>query len=108
MQINLNGTPIRLERGRIIAFDPLVRTRITAITGNLWITQDGNPRDYEIAIGETFAAPTSDRLVIQAETDSEFAIYEPVRASWLTRVFDAYGRFAASVSPEALQRRRFN
>ena len=108
MQINLNGTPIRLERGRLIAFDPVVRTRITAIAGSLWITQDGNPRDYVLDAGETFMAQTSDRLIIQAETDSELAIYEPARASWLTRATDAYGRFAASVSPEVLPRPRIN
>jgi Protein of unknown function (DUF2917) len=108
VRINLNGSGIHLERGRLIALDPAVRTRVTVLRGRLWITQDGNPRDYEVSANESFSAATTDRLVIHAEDDSELAIYEPQPSGWLYRLIerfgDRYGRFAAFITPASQQR----
>jgi Protein of unknown function (DUF2917) len=100
MRINLNGSRIRLERGRLISFDPTVRTRVSVLRGSLWVTQDGNRRDYELSAGSSFVARTTDRLVIQAEVDSELAIYEPRPVPWFGRLLDRWmsrgSRFAAN------------
>ena len=88
MRINLNGHRIGLERGRTLQFKARAGTRVKALRGDLWITQDGDRNDYMIASGQQLVLRGAAPIVIQAESDSELALYEGPATGWWAHATD--------------------
>ena len=58
------GNTMRLELNR--AYPVRGAVRIRCLTGNVWVTQEGNPSDVVLARGEEFVPSPRGQIVVQA------------------------------------------
>ena len=65
-----------LARGRIRRVHHPRGRRIECVTGSLWVTQDGNPRDIVLAPGESFTFDHRGDALISALDDASFLLLE--------------------------------
>jgi len=65
-----------LAKGRIRRVHRALGRRIECVTGSLWVTQDGDPRDIVLAAGESFAFDHRGDALISALDDSSFLLLE--------------------------------
>ena len=61
------GTTTRLDAGR--AYPVRAAARIRCLAGDVWITQEGNPRDIVLARGGEFVPARRGKIVVQALSD---------------------------------------
>ena len=66
----------QLAKGRIRRVHRPVGRRIECVSGSLWITQDGDPRDIVLSAGESFAFDHKGDALISALDDSSFLLLE--------------------------------
>jgi len=65
-----------LAKGRIRRVHEPLGRRIECVTGSLWVTQDGDPRDIVLAAGESFAFDHRGDALISALDDASFVLLE--------------------------------
>ena len=66
---------IQLRRGEVLCVSGTAREcRITCGNGVLWVTQDGDPRDYFIKGGEGRSFTTLGQLVIEAWAEATLTL----------------------------------
>ena len=65
-----------LAKGRIRRVHHPRGRRIECVTGSLWVTQDGNPRDIVLAPGESFTFDQRGDALISAFDDARFLLLE--------------------------------
>jgi len=59
-------TTLTLARRQLHAIDDPSAVRIECVEGALWITLDGDERDWIVEAGETFEAPRQARALLYA------------------------------------------
>jgi hypothetical protein len=74
MDINLHAATIALSHHGVATVRGARGARIVAVSGSLWITQDGDRRDYFLDAGEDLDITTEGAVVIQGQADSRFAV----------------------------------
>ena len=77
-----------LELGRAqmwVSEDEVVGFAVTVVSGNVWITQDGNLQDALLAPGESHHCADSRKVVIQALEPSVVRIAQAVESSRLIK-----------------------
>jgi len=77
MDINLHEATIALPRQAVTTLRGARGLRLVAVTGSLWITQDGDRRDYFLESGEDLDVTTDGAVVVQAQADSRLAVLRP-------------------------------
>ena len=65
-----------LAKGRIRRVHRALGRRIECVTGSLWVTQDGDPRDIVLAPGESFTFDQRGDALISAFDDARFLLLE--------------------------------
>ena len=69
-----------LAKGRIHRVHHPLGQRIECVSGSLWVTQDGDPRDIVLAAGESFAFDQRGDALVSALDEARFLLLE-TRAS---------------------------
>lgn len=60
-----------LEKQSVMSLTPANHQNSVQVwSGKLWVTQEGDPKDYMLAAGDTFPLRHSGRVVIQAMEES--------------------------------------
>ena len=57
--------------------------RVHVTHGRVWLTRDGDIRDYVLAVGDAMELKSSGSLVLYGLTEASFRIDEPARAPGL-------------------------
>jgi hypothetical protein len=65
-----------LDRGRIRRVHRPLGRRVECVSGTLWITQDGDPRDIVLAPGDSFTFDHRGDALISALDDARFLLLE--------------------------------
>ena len=65
-----------LAKGRIRRVHRPLGQRVECLTGALWLTQDGDPRDIVLAPGESFAFDQRGDALFSALDDSRFLLLD--------------------------------
>ncbi len=75
---DLHPASLHLRKGTIHRLRNGLGHRIEALTGNLWITIDNDPRDIVVKTGEGFSVDRPGDILISALDDARFVVLEPV------------------------------
>lgn len=97
MRMTLNEVKLGLERRQNMSLVQAVGTRITCVSGCLWVTQYRDTRDVVLAAGESFVLDRSGVAVIQAIRPSTLVIREAISSSAMPQAF-ALARMAPQTS----------
>jgi DUF2917 family protein len=54
MKIELDADGLDLQAHQVVRFDDAVDTRVVCLRGQVWITQDDDPRDIVLGPGDDF------------------------------------------------------
>ena len=65
-----------LAKGRIRRVHQALGHRVECVSGTLWVTQDGDPRDIVLGPGESFAFDHRGDALISALDDARFLLLE--------------------------------
>ena len=66
MELHLNAPVLALEPGQVVTLDDAAGTRISARSGTVWVTEEGDSDDYIVAAGETLVVARGGRTLVQA------------------------------------------
>ena len=66
MQVNVKSPELALEAGQVLSLDDAQGARIRALTGTVWITQEGSRKDHIVGPGDTLVVARNGRTVVQA------------------------------------------
>ena len=97
MRMTLNEVKLGLERRQNMSLVQAAGTRITCVSGCLWLTQYRDARDVVLAAGEFFVLDRSGVAVIQAIRPSTLVIREAISSSAMPQAF-ALARTAPQTS----------
>lgn len=64
--------------GRIKSFRFSKGARIACLVGRIWVTAEGDPRDYVLEPGEVYVAPGESLIVMEDLSESEVGSYYSV------------------------------
>jgi hypothetical protein len=65
-QTRFDGGERRIAEGDAASFDVRAGAAIRCVAGKLWLTQEGDVRDYVVPAGTTFCTDRSGRVVVSA------------------------------------------
>ena len=69
---------VKIPGDQAVSIDAVVGCAIRCVSGKLWLTQEGDSRDYTIAAGVTFCADRSGRAVLSAVDGPSAIIVEEI------------------------------
>jgi hypothetical protein len=67
---------IDLKRGNLVRVRDGAGTTVTARSGSVWITEQGNPRDVMLPAGRSYTLGQAGLALIEAYSDASIS-YEP-------------------------------
>jgi hypothetical protein len=74
MNLQLEVPVLELETGQLVTLDDACGTRIHAREGTVWITEEGEPRDFVVGPGEAFLITRPGRTLVQAMATAHVAL----------------------------------
>ena len=86
MKIGLDGSTLALGRDGLLAVRDAKGSRVTCLTGSLWITEDQRVRDVIVEAGDSFAIEQPGLTLIMALEPATLRVRERHEAPWATRV----------------------
>lgn len=66
MNLALEAPVLSLGAGHVVTLDDACGTRISSREGTVWITQEGELRDFVVGPGDAFLVTRSGRTLVQA------------------------------------------
>ena len=66
MNLRLDSPDLCLAAGQLLSLDDASGMRILPSAGTLWITEEGEPRDFVVGPGEAFVVTRAGRTLVQA------------------------------------------
>lgn len=75
------------QAARTLRKDSLLRIRkgrgqtVMVLEGQVWITQDGDPRDVFLGDGELFTLDSPEMTLVQALEDTRLLVFAPARSA---------------------------
>ena len=81
MNIALDSSTLHLERDGLIALRDGRGTRVTCVSGTLWITQDHDAHDNLIGAGETLIIDYAGLTLLTALEPTDLQLIEPSEES---------------------------
>lgn len=76
MNLRLEAPVLALETGQLVALDDACGMRIQAREGTVWITEEGEARDFVVGPGDAFLVTRSGRTLVQAMAPAQVALRE--------------------------------
>jgi Protein of unknown function (DUF2917) len=77
---------IDLDHDQMLVFENRARTQVKVLYGGVWMTQEGDPRDYFAGSGEEVAVRSRHRAIVEALQPTRVQISAPARvridAAW--------------------------
>ena len=90
MQSDLNLSGVTLAKGRLQRIDDPKGLQINCLHGNLWLTQDGDPRDIVLQAGDEYRFESDAVTYVSALSDARFvllrdpvAFHPPAPGGWM-------------------------
>lgn len=74
MNLKLDSPVLSLEAGQLLSLDDACGTRIQPHEGTVWITEEGEPRDFVVGPGEAFVVTRAGRTLVQAVVPARVAL----------------------------------
>jgi hypothetical protein len=74
MNIKATTALLALRRGDALTLDDSRGALVRVLSGELWITQAGDPNDHIAAVGEPFRISRGGATVVQALGESRFVV----------------------------------
>ena len=76
MNLILEAPVLTLETGQFFSLDDACGTRIQSCEGTVWITEEGEPRDFVVGPGDAFLVTRPGRTLVQAMAPSRVALLD--------------------------------
>jgi Protein of unknown function (DUF2917) len=86
MQTDLNLAAITLPRHGLHRLDDARGVLVSALTGTLWITQQGDARDIVLEAGDDALIEHDGLTLVTALADARFVLTAPLHAARVPRV----------------------
>jgi hypothetical protein len=96
MNILIDDSCFDLRERQIMRFDDAAGTDIVCLRGELWLTQDGDPRDVVLATGDRFTLDSQGVTLVSALRTSTVCVAVPVEATHPWHDLGACARVAIS------------
>lgn len=77
MNIRLSQSNVCLAKGQLMSLAGAKGSRIVCHSGNVWITQDGDPRDVVLSRGEAFTLDRAAPTIVSALAPAVLAVQPP-------------------------------
>jgi hypothetical protein len=77
MNIDLDQASVKLDKGHTLSLRKARGSIIVVSWGTVWVTQPGDPQDYVLGAGETFAISARGLTLVHALRDAAISILEP-------------------------------
>lgn len=77
MKADLNQLLIPLRKEQLMRLVDAEGQAVAVFSGEVWLTQEGDPEDHVLAAGEVFELDRSGLTVLHAFEDSTLAIVDP-------------------------------
>ena len=77
MKFDLDQSTTQLTEGKLISLPRAEGSTVAVLWGSVWVTQDGDSRDYELNAGESFTICGDGMVVIIAFENSALTILQP-------------------------------
>jgi hypothetical protein len=74
MHLQLEAPVLALEAGQLVSLDDACGTSIHSRLGTVWITEEGEPRDFVVGPGEAFLVTRAGRTLVQAMAPAHVAL----------------------------------
>ena len=74
MELHVKHPVLCLQPGQVLSLDDAQGARISARSGTVWVTEEGEPDDVILAAGEAVVVGRGGRTVVQALQPSWIAI----------------------------------
>jgi hypothetical protein len=74
MNLRLDSPDLCLAAGQLLSLDDARGMRILPSAGTLWITEEGEPRDFVVGPGEAFVVTRAGRTLVQAVAPARVAL----------------------------------
>ena len=74
MNLRLDPPDLCLAAGQLLSLDDARGMRILPSAGTLWITEEGEPRDFVVGPGEAFVVTRAGRTLVQAVAPARVAL----------------------------------
>ena len=81
MQLHLKAPLLALEPGQVVTLDDAQGTRIVARSGTVWITEEGENRDYIVGPGDALVVARSGRTIVQALQSAWISLSDTMAAA---------------------------
>jgi hypothetical protein len=76
MNLRVEAPVLSLEAGQFLSLDDACGTRIQSDEGTVWITEEGEPRDFVVGPGETYVVTRPGLTLVQAMVASRVALVD--------------------------------
>jgi hypothetical protein len=77
MKFDLDQATIKLKPGGVIPLRAAAGSTVSVLWGSIWLTQEGDGRDYELRAGESFVVRAGGLTLIDAFDAAAVTILEP-------------------------------
>ena len=77
MKYDLDQSTIQLTKGNLISLPDAEGSTVAVLWGSVWLTQDGDSRDYELNAGESFTIRGDGLILISAFENTALTILQP-------------------------------
>lgn len=77
MKFDLDQSTMQLTKGKLISLPRTEGSTVAVLWGSVWLTQDGDSRDYELNAGELFTIRSDGMVLISAFENSAVTILQP-------------------------------
>ena len=77
MKFDLDQSTIQLTKDNLISLPDAEGSTVAVLWGSVWLTQDGDSRDYELNAGESFTIRGDGMIVVSAFENSAVTILQP-------------------------------
>lgn len=76
MKFDLDQCTIQLERGNLISLPDAEGSTVAVLWGSVWLTQEGDRRDYVVNAGESFTIRGDDLVLISALENTALTVLQ--------------------------------
>ena len=77
MKFDLDQSTFQLTQGNLISLPNAEGSTVAVLWGKVWLTQDGDRRDYELNAGESFTIRGDGLILISAFENTALTVLNP-------------------------------